>query len=170
MEDLSFIPVWPPGEAEPVDSELDKQLMRNRRIESACRKAAKLLRTEGGKRESTNRRGRPKNDEKSKDEIVIGLLAIHHQYESGGCIGNWDPASIGTLLELDEKKSVSCATISRFFKKHFENGHAGYCAACNSKAPRGIGTMIAVWRREPIMDHKGQLLPHDGATNDIHDN
>lgn len=86
--------------------------------------------------------GRPSKEETSKDTLAIAAFAIHHQYEAGGAVGNYDPANLGKLAEQHE--GLTRSTLSRFLKKKFgERGHKGYVAACTAEK---IGSFLAKWQ------------------------
>jgi hypothetical protein len=95
---------------------------------------------------------------------------MHHRYQSGGSVENYEPAKTEHLAKLasDKGTTVSKATVSRFFRRHFphhDRGYDGYVAACNRDAATGIGTLLALWQRE-IPEGLAELLPHESGTRD----
>ena len=95
------------------------------------------------------RTGRPRKGETDKDAQVIAALARHHQYEPGGSIGNFDPATVRGLAKRGSGFSV--ATVTRFLKSKFgESGHKAYAAACRS---RRIGPLLAKWNGDQCQNH-----------------
>ncbi len=93
---------------------------------------------------TARRTGRPRKGESSKDMLVVAALAKHHQYESGGSIGNYEPATVRGLAKPGS--GLTTAAVSRFFRKKFdERGHKGYVAACTSKK---IGPLLAAWQHD----------------------
>ena len=94
------------------------------------------------------RGGRPRKEEARKNTLVIAALASHHQYESGGSVGNYTPAGVKELAKA-HAPSLTDAAVSRFLKKQFgDRGHKGYVAACHPNATVGIGQWLARWQGE----------------------
>ncbi|NUQ64368.1 MAG: hypothetical protein HUU20_18025 [Pirellulales bacterium] len=120
------------------------------------------------KGKAPKRTGRPRKDETDKSELLIDALAIHHQYESGGSIGNDEHATVRNLADLasDEKRGVkvSIATVSRFFHEKFPgHGHKGYVVACRTKK---IGSLLALWQGEGMERHPDLLNEEYGLGAD----
>ncbi len=92
----------------------------------------------GGKRKGRTRKG-----ETDKDMLVIAALAKHHDYGSGGNVGNPEPAGVN---QLAKDYGLTTAAISRFFGKQSTTGHKGYKVACHDGS---IGLKLALWQNEP---------------------
>jgi len=107
-------------------------------------------------RAAKQRTGRPRKNETDKDTLVVSALAKHHQYEPGGSVGNFEPATCRKLAE--HNNGISAAALSRFLARKFGGkGHQRYAAACH----RGeIGRLLANWQGDVSEGHRG-LLPHE---------
>lgn len=108
------------------------------------------------KEQPLKRTGRPVKGETGRDMLVVAALAKHHNYRSGGSIGNYTPASVRGMCEAYNKEAgsskphLTTAAVTRFFQKQFgaDRGHKGYVAACNKNAPVTIGMLLAKWQDE----------------------
>jgi len=142
-----------------------------------CRERARLLKPAlpndgsgskpgaGGGQPAKRRTGRPRKGESDKEWLVIGALAVHHEWQTGGSVGNDTPAKTKPLAKLasDEHVTVSDATVSRFFTKKFPGrGYKGYRAACVNGT---IGTLLASWQGE-MPKHQAGLMPHESGRED----
>jgi hypothetical protein len=87
--------------------------------------------------------GRQSKELSSFDELVLAALRKHHQYESGGSVGNFEPA-IGNQLSREYKLSNNA--LGRFLKKEPRNlSYAQYAASCRNGS---IGRLLVSWSGE----------------------
>lgn len=63
---------------------------------AVCKEQRRLAEKSG--KENKSRPGRPRKGESGKDMLVVAALAKHHQYESGGSIGSYEPATVRGLV------------------------------------------------------------------------
>lgn len=94
------------------------------------------------------RKGRKKNDEHSDDERIARAYVVHHKYKDGE-VGNWEPASIPTILELafGEGHDKNKMLVTRFLKAHFgeKDAYRKYRGACNGER---IQKQLLIWSGE----------------------
>ena len=115
----------------------------------------------GGVGQPGRRTGRPKKIEKDSATLVVAALSKWHGYE-GGSVTNPEPA---TNRGLADGYGLSPNALSRFLKDRFpeeKNPHKKYDAACRNGT---IGTLLALWNREPPSRH-ADLLPHESGRED----
>lgn len=101
--------------------------------------------------------GRPKKKDQadtSADCLVVSALALHHEYQQGGSIGNDAPAT-GPMLER-LVTGLSRVAVKRFLDRKFRGtgGWKGYRAACHS---RDIGKLLAAWQGDINPDAFGPI-------------
>lgn len=117
-----------------------------------------LLRSEQETTDEDKRSGRPRKGDTDKQAIVLSLLVVHHQYEAGGSVGNYEPIELKDLARRMNSKSKS--TGSRFFKSKFgERGYKGYTNAC---ARKEIGRLLAEWQNETSDERHDPLWTDEG--------
>jgi hypothetical protein len=103
--------------------------------------------------------GRTRENEKSKDQLVVSAFTRHHQLQPDGSIGNQEPA---TVRGMAKEYNLTTAAVSRFFQRKFKSkdAHKSYVATCN----RGeIGLKLALWSGNMPAKHFADLLPHESG-------
>lgn len=96
------------------------------------------------------RTGRPRKGETDKGAVVIAALARHHEYESGGSIGNYEPANL-TALANAHKGDLSKAAFTRFLESKFgKPAYKRYTVVCQK---REIGRFLALWQGDVSEGH-----------------
>ena len=136
----------------------------------ACMRDA--LHTVEKSQEPQKRSGRPSKGEPDKSDLVLAAFVLHHQYESGGSVGNYEPAGVRALADAWNKNrknkegaKLSTAAITRFLQDKFgkKDAHKGYKAACSGKR---IGRLLAEWQGEPTECDSGYRDDWHGVEDD----
>jgi hypothetical protein len=116
--------------------------------------------TNGPKRSAKRRIGRPKKSEKDSTTKVVAALSAHHDYQEGGSVTDYEPA---TNRGLAEEFDLSANALSRFLKAQLgEGGDRLYKIACRN---RTIGRLLSSWNRE-LPARTARLLPHESGCED----
>lgn len=109
--------------------------------------------------------GRPRNADRSRNELIVAALCKYHGYEmfdGRGIVQTTEPASYTRLLELGVPNK---AALTRFFTVRLRSRGSAY-AAYQAKCMSGeIGAYLMVWKGE-MPDRTPRLRDCDGATED----
>ncbi len=69
-----------------------------------------------------------KTRRKTRDELILAALNLHHQYDGTGILVD-DPIGVRDLSGMTKKKA-SPPTVTRWFQASFPGGHQGYKTHC----------------------------------------